>query len=174
MRLSIVVAAAEGDVIGRNNSLPWHIPEDFKRFKRLTHGGPVIIGRKTQESILERLGQPLPGRYSIIVSGASAGRLSGPSLDYATSINEAVALAEGYCITNSRTEAFVAGGASIYAQAMHLADRIYLTRVHTRVPGDSRMPEQWLEGYGLEEDSEILTSHTGLSYQYLMYARGVR
>lgn len=129
LTLSLIVAAAENGCIGRGGDLPWHIPEDLRHFKRLTMGRPVVMGRKTWESIEKRLGGPLPGRENIVLSR------SGLSLD------DALAGREG--------EVFVIGGAQIYALALPRADRIYLTRVHRSVKGDTFFPEldatQWAE-----------------------------
>lgn len=139
--ISLVVAAADNNVIGRDNAMPWHIPEDFRHFKAVTMGKPCIMGRKTFQSILESLGKPLPGRVNIIVSRKNyqhEGALTCKDLD------EAV-----YQATKTGTdEICIVGGAQIYAQALEIADRIYLTRVHQTPEGDAFFPElgsEWKE-----------------------------
>jgi dihydrofolate reductase len=129
MILSIIVAVAENQVIGHNNQLLWHISEDLKRFKSLTLGHHIIMGRKTFESI----GRPLPGRTNIVITRRADFGVEGCLT--AHSLQEAIALAE------SDSEAFVIGGGEIYSQAIPLAQRIYLTRVHAGYAGDTIFPE---------------------------------
>jgi dihydrofolate reductase len=144
MRISLIVAVGQDDVIGRDNELPWHIPEDLKRFKALTMHHPVIMGRKTFESI----GRPLSGRTNIVITRQSGYR---PQVSDATSPFYTAASAEraielaGISETN---EVFVAGGAQIYGLFLRRADRIYLTRIHHRFEGDAVFPsldESWRE-----------------------------
>jgi dihydrofolate reductase len=136
MRLSLVVAASENDVIGRQGELPWRLSADLRRFKRLTMGHCLIMGRKTYESI----GRALPGRVSIVLSrrGAGRGQRAAGSVErllHASSLDEALALAP---TTDMRQdEAFVIGGAEIYRLALPQADRVYFTRVHAQVEGDA-------------------------------------
>jgi dihydrofolate reductase len=143
--VSLIVAAAENDVIGADGALPWHLPEDLKRFRRLTAGHAVVLGRLTHESIVARLGRPLPGRTSVVVSSR------GPGPDHAE-VAWAGSVADG--VTAARAaepagEVFVLGGASVYEQALPEVDRVYLTRVHREVAGDTRMPAGWLDGFEL-------------------------
>jgi dihydrofolate reductase len=141
--ISLVVAAADNHVIGRDNAMPWHIPEDFRHFKDVTMGKPCIMGRKTFESILASLGKPLPGRVNIIVSRRNyqhGGALTCKDL------NEAVEQAA----KTGAAEICIIGGAQIYAQALeqNLADKIYLTRVHQSPEGDAFFPTlgaEWVE-----------------------------
>jgi dihydrofolate reductase len=129
MIISIIVAVAENGVIGSDNRLPWRLPDDLKRFKALSLGKPVVMGRRTFESI----GRPLPGRTNIIVSRqpglAIEGAIVAPSLDAAISAAGAV------------PEVVVIGGADIFRLALPRTDTIHLTRVHGRVAGDVRFPE---------------------------------
>lgn len=140
--LSLIVAAADNNVIGKDNAMPWHIPEDFKHFKTVTMGKPCIMGRKTFESILDALGKPLPGRVNIIVSRTNyqhAGALTCRDLDEA--IDQASKV-EG------AAEIMIVGGAQIYALALPHANRVYLTRVHETPDGDARFPAlgpEWVE-----------------------------
>ncbi len=140
MKLSLIVAVAENGVIGQQNALPWRLPEDLKHFKALTLGKPVIMGRKTFDSI----GKPLPGRTNIVITRQSGLAIPGcvvvPSLP--------AALTAAGDAAGGASEAMVIGGAEIYAQALPQAQRIYLTRVHADVTGDAFFPvldKQWQE-----------------------------
>lgn len=137
MRLSIIVAAAENGVIGSGGDLPWRLSADLKRFKRLTMGHPVIMGRKTWESI----GRPLPGRQMIVVTRQADYQADGCAV--AGNLPAACGLASAA----SAEETFIIGGAEIYREALPLVDRLYLTRVHATVAGDKFFPDydpsQW-------------------------------
>ncbi len=127
MKLSLIVAANLEGAIGRDNQLLWHLPKDLKRFKMLTMGKPILMGRKTFESI----GKPLPGRTSFVITRNSAFHSDG--IVICSSLEEAVEKARN----TGAEEAFVIGGGEIYAQALPLADRIYLTRVYDKTGGDA-------------------------------------
>ncbi|MDH3254076.1 MAG: dihydrofolate reductase [Acidobacteriota bacterium] len=130
MRLSLIAAVADSGVIGRNNKLPWHLPRDLQRFKRLTTGHHLLIGRKTFEAI----GRSLPGRTMVVLT---RGNSSLPAtVCRVRSLEEAVEFARAA----GDTEAFVAGGEEIYRIALPLVDRIYLTRVHQQIEGDAHFP----------------------------------
>ena len=141
--ISLVVAAAANNVIGKNNAMPWHIPEDFKHFKTVTMGKPCIMGRKTFQSILESLGKPLPGRVNIVVSRSNyqhEGALT--CKDLTEAIEQASKI--------ETDEICIVGGAQIYAQALEsgLVDTIHLTRVHQSPEGDASFPAlgpEWQE-----------------------------
>lgn len=124
--LRIIVAVAANGVIGKDNALPWRIPDDLRRFRALTTGHPVIMGRRTYESI----GRPLSGRRNIVVTGNPEWRADG--VETAASLVGAVALAGG--------DGFVIGGASLFAEALPLAGRIELTEVGRAYDGDVRFP----------------------------------
>lgn len=128
MILSIIVAAAENNVIGNKNALIWHIPADLKHFKRLTTGHPVIMGRKTFESI----GKALPHRRNIVISRNPDFRPEG--CEVAGGIPEALRLVE------TEEEVFIIGGGTLYQEMWDKADRLYITRVHTVVDGDTFIP----------------------------------
>ena len=145
MKISLVWAMAQNRVIGRNNNLPWHLPEDLKYFKRITLGKPVIMGRKTFESI----GKPLPGRTNIVVTRNAD--FSAEGVKTVNSLSAAKALCESIGEIDGISEAMVIGGAEIYTQAMPVADRLYLTEVHANVDGDTFFPE-------FDEDQWNLTS----------------
>ena len=131
MRISIIVAIADNGVIGRDNELPWRLSADLQRFKALTMGHHLLLGRKTFESI----GRPLPGREMIVVSRGTPALPEGVHLS--SSVNDGVERARSY----AEDELFVAGGASIYAVTLAACDRIYLTRVHGDVDGDVLFPK---------------------------------
>ncbi len=162
-RLSILVAMAKNRVIGKDNTLPWRLPSDLKRFKALTMGHPIIMGRKTYESI----GKPLPGRTSIIVT-----RQSGYEVEGATVVGS-VATALRTCYNNPDTvESFVIGGADIFQQALTVCDRLYITEIQRDFDGDVLFPKfnrgEWRETlrekYCLDEDD-------GLEYHFMILDR---
>ena len=131
MKLSLICAMASNGIIGRNNGLPWHLPEDLRYFKATTMGHSIIMGRKTWESI----GRPLPGRTSIVVTRDPDYVAEGAKVVH--SIEDALRLAESIAVIDGTEEAFVIGGAALYAAAMPIADRFHLTRVHAEVEGDT-------------------------------------
>jgi dihydrofolate reductase len=122
---------SENRVIGKNNTLPWRLPEDLKYFKRTTMGSSVIMGRKTWDSI----GKVLPGRTNIIVTRSPTLQIE--RVKMALSVPEAIELAEHAALIDGSDEAFIIGGAELYSEAMPFADRFYLTRVHAEVEGDT-------------------------------------
>ncbi|KAB2719223.1 dihydrofolate reductase [Brucella intermedia] len=133
--VSIIVAAAENWVIGRDNDMPWRLSTDLKRFKALTLGKPVIMGRRTWESI----GRPLPGRPNIVVTRDKGFQAEGATT--VGSLDEAIALGCKLAAEVGAEEVCVIGGGEIYAQALPLADRVHLTRVLAEIDGDTRFPE---------------------------------
>lgn len=154
--LSLIVAVAENGVIGRENQLPWHLPNDLKHFKALTLGKPVIMGRKTWESI----GRPLPGRTNIVVTRSADWRAEGAvvvhSLEAAIEAGrEALEFSASGPGVQAETapELIVMGGGELYRQALPLADRIYLTRVAAAPEGDAWFPELSPVEWSLESDS---------------------
>lgn len=137
MILSLIVAAARNGVIGAGGKLPWHLPADLRRFKQLTMGHPVVMGRRTFDSI----GKPLPGRTNIVITRQE---------DYqACDATVAHTLEEALRMCENEQEAFVIGGASIYREALPRADRIYLTRIEKDFEGDTTLfnidPVVWKE-----------------------------
>jgi dihydrofolate reductase len=136
MILSLIAAASENNVIGKDGGLPWHLPAEMRYLRETTRGKPAIMGRKTYESILKIGRAPLPGRHNIIVSRQPGMRYEGA--DVVASVEEAVEMARQDAVE----EAFVWGGEQIYSAALPLADRIYLTRVHTVIEdGEACFPE---------------------------------
>lgn len=139
--LSIVVAAAQNGVIGLDNAMPWRLSTDLKRFKALTLGRPVIMGRKTWDSI----GRPLPGRKNIVITRDTS--FSPDGADVAHSLDEAIRLASEESSLSGGQEICVIGGGEIYAQAITRADTLHITRVLADIAGDTRFPDidpaQW-------------------------------
>ena len=165
MRLALIVAAAENDVIGRDNKLPWHLPEDLGYFKRVTMGKPIVMGRKTFESI----GRPLPGRTNIVISRnpefEAAGVLVVASLDEALGLAAEVAGEAG-------ARALVAtGGAEIYRLAIPRADRLYVTEVHADIEGDARLPDvAWAEWEETRRDRHAAAENSH-DFSFVVYDR---
>jgi dihydrofolate reductase len=131
-RIAFVVAVAENGIIGRNGVLPWQLPSDLKRFRKLTLGKPMIMGRKTYASI----GRPLDGRDTIVVTRAKD--FSAPGVHVAQSIEEAIALGRALAAKRGADEVAVIGGEEVFRLALPLANRIYLTLVHGQPLGDTR------------------------------------
>lgn len=132
-RITLIAALARNRVIGRDNTLPWRLPEDLRRFKALTHGHSVIMGRKTFDSILAALGRPLPGRLNIIVTRAPD--YAAPECIIAASPEAAIAAAE------PASDVFVIGGAEIYRAVLPIAHRLLLTEIDADFAGDAWFPE---------------------------------
>lgn len=167
MKLAIIVAAAKNGVIGRNNQLPWHLPQDLKYFKAITLGKPVIMGRKTYESI----GKPLPGRTNIVVT-RSKDWVAVDGVVVTNSFEQALAAAQQELDkgVQSFDEAMVVGGAEIYRSAMPLAHRIYLTQVDLEPEGDAIFGQ-------IDERNWVLQSRVrgdaaaSIAHEFLVYVR---
>lgn len=162
MEKCIIVAIADNNAIGRNNELLWHISEDLRFFKRTTLGSPVIMGRKTFESI----GRALPGRVNIVVS---RGFSTGEEVEVVNSLEDAFAVAED---TNLE-KCFVIGGGQIYAQAIDFADRLVVTHVHTVIEdADTFFPAINPEIWNVVQRSEMLTDEeTGYQFEFVEYEK---
>lgn len=159
-RIALIAAQAENRVIGLDNKMPWHLPEDLQYFKKITLGKPVIMGRKTFESI----GRPLPGRTNIVVTRQSDWRAEG--VVTASGLEQALSLAE----RESPDELMVIGGAQIYAEALPLAQRIYLTQIHKEIEGDAWFPalgDQWVSVSRQDGHSD----RQDLEYSFLTFER---
>lgn len=148
MIISLLVAMNEKQAIGNAGNLPWHLSSDLKRFRELTMGHHLIVGRKTFESI----GKPLPGRQTIVVTRDV--NFKPEECFVAGSVQDAIALAR----ERGETEVFVIGGAAIYAQALDASDRIYLTQVHAEVDADTFFPEfdrsAWIETQPIDHPAD--------------------
>ncbi|MBM3403625.1 MAG: dihydrofolate reductase [Bacteroidetes bacterium] len=147
---SIIVAIAQNHAIGKDNKLLWHLPEDLKRFKRITTGHPVIMGKKTYESLPIK---PLPNRTNIVISDNPADRFNG-----CVTVHSMDDLKQ-FC-NDPQEEYFIIGGASIYRQFLDLSDRIYLTTVHKDFEGDVFFPEFDRDQWIVEEEEHFQVSET--------------
>ncbi|MBX9913272.1 MAG: dihydrofolate reductase [Pseudomonadaceae bacterium] len=145
--LCLIAALAQNRVIGCDNQLPWHLPADLKHFKALTLGKPIIMGRKTWDS----LGRPLPGRLNLVVSRQLDLQL--PGAEVFTSLEAAILRAEQWAEAEDADELMLIGGAQLYAQGLALAERLYLTRVELSPVGDAWFPP--FEGPQWHLSSEI-------------------
>jgi dihydrofolate reductase len=170
MKLSIIAALTDEGVIGFEDRLPWHLPEDLKRFKKLTLGHPVIMGRKTFDS----LGKPLTGRTNIVLTRNRAFR--GEGILTAANLDEAIATAQTPRADGDPAEIFVIGGAEIFRQALPRADRLYLTLIHKSFGGDVRFPEVDLARTYREVErlDGVSEKNPDLSYSFLTLDRAVR
>lgn len=137
MKVSIIVAHAEGSVIGADNKLLWHLPDDLKNFKKITMGHMIVMGRKTWDSI----GRPLPGRKNAVITHNSGLQIEDVLIFH--SLEEAI----DHAIAKNEEEIFIIGGEQIYRLALPMADKLYLTRVYGSFEGDAYFPEidprQW-------------------------------
>ncbi len=164
MRISIIAAVAENGVIGRDGQLPWHLPADLQRFKRLTMGHTIIMGRRTWESI----GRALPGRRTVVVTRQPNYRIDDAGVAVAVSLDEALTIAEA----GDDTEAFIVGGAELYREALARADRLYLTRVGAMVDGDTRFPDvPWNAWRLIESDIHIADEKNGYPFTFETHER---
>ncbi|MFZ4480801.1 MAG: dihydrofolate reductase [Rhodoferax sp.] len=160
MRLNLIFARALNGVIGNKNALPWHLPEDMAHFKRTTLGCPVIMGRKTWDSLPPRF-RPLPGRLNVVLTRQPGWTAQGALC--AHSLSQACAL----CPDNS--DIWVIGGAELYAQALPLADCAVITEINASYEGDAFAPQfgpQWTE-----TERERLVSTTGVEFSFVTYRR---
>ena len=166
--LSLIVAMAQNHVIGINNSLPWHLPNDLKYFKKVTMGKPIIMGRKTYESI----GKPLPGRRNIVITRQDAytGVGENDAIDVVSSLDQAVDLGESIALVEGHEEVMVIGGAEIYKQALLKADRLYITHVLADVEGDAYFPQvDWTLYEEVGHESFAASGHNPYDYRFSIY-----
>lgn len=150
-RVTLVVAASEGGVIGRHGAMPWHLPADLAHFKRVTMGHPIVMGRKTYASI----GRALPGRLNVVVTRDRA--FAAPGVTVAHSLDEALAAC------GDAAEVMVIGGGELYREALPRAARVHLTRVHASIDGDTHFPAldpaQWHEVAREERTADAANPH---------------
>ena len=159
--VSIIVAVSEDWGIGKNNELLWHIPEDLKRFKRLTTGNAIIMGKKTWESLPRR---PLPYRRNIVLTDIVNEIIEGSVTAY--SIMDALSKCD------NDNEIFIIGGGTIYRQFMPIAERLYITHVHKKAPADVYFPEIDLKIWKVTDREELPGSgEGGIPYTYTIYER---
>lgn len=162
IRLAMIAAMSRNRVIGRDNALPWHISADLKHFKRTTLGKPVVMGRKTFESI----GRPLPGRTNIVVTRQKDYRPDGVRV--ATSTASALALADEVAAADGADEVMVIGGEQLYRSLLPHAERLYLTEVDAEVEGDAFFPE--LDS-GWEAATEEFGEENDWRFRFVEYRR---
>ena len=161
MAIHLIYARATNGVIGLNNTMPWHLPEDLAHFKQLTNGNPVVMGRKTWESLPERF-RPLPGRTNIVVTRNADWHA--PGVVRANSLEDALQTASEH-----GENVWVMGGAQIYAQALPLADAVEVTIIHQDFEGDAYAPvlgSEWVE-----VTREDHTSAKGQAFSFVRYER---
>ena len=159
--ISIIVAVSEDWGIGKDNELLWHISEDLKRFKRLTSGNTVIMGKKTWESLPRR---PLPGRKNIVLT-------DNPNESIENAVT-AYSIQDSLNKCNQNEEIFIIGGGSIYRQFMPIADRLFITHVHMKAPADIYFPEIDLNIWEITEKEEFKTNgDNSIPYTYTIYQR---
>ena len=166
IELSVIVAVAQNGVVGRNGALPWQLPADLQFFKRTTMGKPIVMGRKTYESI----GRALPGRTNIVVSHNA--EFSAPGVTVVSCIKDALSLAQDIALTDGVQELMVIGGAGIYAAAIPLADRLYITEVHAVVEGDAYLPEvDWQQWREVSRDRHRAIDPNPYDFSFVIYQR---
>lgn len=157
--LAIIVAISENNVIGGNNKLLWHIPEDLKRFKEITSGHTIIMGRKTFES----LPGILPNRQHIIITRDKNYSVDNSNVEVIHSLSEVM-----HRYNNTQESAFIIGGGEIYKQVIHSVDKIFLTKVFSDFEGDTTFPQLNYTDFNISFKSEILTCEkNGLKYQFI-------
>jgi len=162
MHIALIYARAANGVIGKDGTMPWHLPEDLAHFKQLTLGAPVIMGRKTWDSLPPRF-RPLPGRANIVVTRQESWSETG--VQRSSSLREALQIAE----QSNPATVWVIGGAQIYAQALPLAQRVEVTEIAQDFDGDAHAPElgpEWVE-----TAREAHTSAGGLPFSFVRYER---
>lgn len=158
--VSIIAAVASNGVIGRQGDLPWHMPTDLRRFKRLTMGHHLVVGRKTWDEV----GKPLPGRIMVVVTRDRSFRPEGATVVH--SVDAALSAARG------DDEVFIAGGGEIYRQALPLADRLYITRIHAHVEGDTVFPEiDENEWHVIDREDYDADERNPYPFSFLVYER---
>ncbi|MEM5345893.1 dihydrofolate reductase [Paraburkholderia azotifigens] len=160
--LTLIVARARNGVIGRDNQLPWRLPEDLAFFKRTTMGAPIVMGRKTHESI----GRVLPGRRNIVVTRDAARRFEG--CDTVTNLDDALAVAA----RDGAAEAFLIGGAQLYEEGLLRAEKMIVTEIHADFDGDARFPApdaaHWVE---VSRETHQAKEPNDFQYAFVVYRR---
>jgi len=159
MTISVIVAFSKGNIIGKNNKMPWKLSGDLKRFKAITTGHTVVMGRKTYESI----GKPLPNRKNIVLTSIPESIIDCITAD---SLKDAIA------ISGEEKELFIIGGETVYKQTLHFADKLYITEIHADLAGDAKFPEidysEWEEIYREEHKADEKNQY---DYTFINYER---
>jgi len=160
MKLNLIFARATNGVIGKDGSMPWHLPEDLAHFKRTTLGYPVIMGRKTWDSLPPKF-RPLPGRVNVVVTRQPDWQAAG--------VVVAHSLAQALDCCAAQAQVWVIGGAEIYAQALPMADRVVVTEIEAVFEGDAFAPQLGPEWWAESRDRHVAAS--GLPYSFVTYTR---
>ena len=165
MRVSLIAALSENNVIGRNRGMPWHMPEDLKYFFRVTKNHHVIMGRRTFHEF--GVSKPLPDRVNLIVSHEKNLKLKG------TIVFNSIESAIGFAKANKEEELFIIGGGNIYKQTIKTANRLYLTRIHTLInDGDTFFPEiNWNEWTCISTNNRNKDVNNPFDYSFMIYDR---
>lgn len=159
-KVAMIAAMGRNRVIGRDNQLPWHLPEDLKYFRSMTWGKPIVMGRKTFES----LGRPLPGRTNIVVSTRPDLELAGAKV--VRSLDEALDVAVAQALLDEVSEVMVIGGAAVYEQLLDAADRLYLTLVEAEPEGDAWFPNFDEDQWALVEERAVVAGDGYPAHRY--------
>ena len=159
-RINLIYARAANGVIGKNNAMPWHLPEDLAHFKRLTQGWPVIMGRKTWDSLPARF-RPLPGRTNVVITRQADWQEAGA--------RPASSLADALSLCAASEEVWVIGGAQIYAQAEPLADRIEVTEIDRDFEGDAFAPALGPQWTATAREDHVTAG--GLAFSFVSYRK---
>lgn len=163
---SMIVAMASNRVIGRNNKLPWYLPGDLQYFKAVTMGKPIVMGRKTYESI----GKPLPGRLNIVVTRDHSWQAKNVSICH--SIEDAYQLASSQSEIDGQEELMIIGGDQIYSSCLASVDRLYLTKVHADIEGDAFFPEvDWSQWKEIRREDFAAEDPNPYDYSFIVYDR---
>ena len=164
MKVALIVAVSQNNVIGRDNQLPWHLPEDLQYFKSITMGKPILMGRKTYDSI----GRPLPGRTNIVITRDPNWTAEG--VEVVNSLEAAMTAGAEACNAAESDEIMVIGGAQIYRDCLPMADKLYLTKVDADIQGDAFFPDidsnQWQKTS--EKTPAVVDKHP---YRFLILER---
>lgn len=164
MRVSIIAAMSENGVIGRDNQIPWHLPQDMQHFRRVTNGFPVLMGRKTWESLPENC-RPLQNRRNVVLS-----RCPGFIADGAETVQS---LVQALALLEHEERVFVIGGEQIYVEVLahDIVDEIYLTKILAEFEGTSYFPCEYSCNFKLIECSDVITEHSGLEFVFKRFVR---
>ena len=160
MNINMIFARSANGVIGNNNAMPWHLPEDLAHFKKLTLGSPVIMGRKTWDSLPAKF-RPLPGRTNVVVTRQPDWQAAGAQS--AGSLHDALALCQG------ASDVWIIGGAQIYAQAEPLASRIEVTHINKTYDGDAFAPKLGMQWQLIHQEDNV--SSNGLNFSFITYIK---
>lgn len=168
IKKSIVVAKSNNNVIGADNTLPWHLPEDLKHFKRLTLGHPIVMGRLTYESI----GRPLPGRKTIVITGNTSWSPNADGVQIVSSVEQAMVAGEEQAKLMDVERVMIVGGAGVYRQCIDVCDELFVTALDLDIKGDAFFPEINLDEWKvLERSDRVSESDDKVAFSFITYVR---